>query len=428
MPPPAHRSPTASTNSVSAPPDSSVSAAALPGDANADGTVDISDLAIVLTNYDKTGMTWSQGDFNGDGVGHQRPGQRPDQLRHDCRGVCDTRTVRRAGAVHSAVLTAAGLLSLFLCLEEAEVVDWGFGATTIDCLSGRQSRKRLFTARGASRALGTPIAQLSGPLAIAARVCHLLADYRHKGYARIRLCGYFQEIRLVRCHESGAADNAKGGRWRRSLRRLRFARRRIFPKVVGLGLPRARQILWVRIVTPSDSLSNDERTQQYLSCSGSTSAGCGDSSSRWSPTGPTPTTSPRRCGSACGSSSTATTRRRISAPGPGRSPTTRCSPSRRSSPVGANRSARSSWKDRRGGRRDLRRVGRRAAGAEGLFREAARRQARVVDPLLLRRARRLATSPPSRAGPATPRGRAMLRTRMALRDCVDEALQQEEGP
>jgi hypothetical protein len=47
-----------------------VSAAApkFPGDANGDGTVDISDLSVVLTNYDQTNMGWSQGDFNGDGT------------------------------------------------------------------------------------------------------------------------------------------------------------------------------------------------------------------------------------------------------------------------------------------------------------------------------------------------------------------------
>jgi formylglycine-generating enzyme required for sulfatase activity len=38
-----------------------------PGDANGDGRVDINDLTIVLTNYNKTGMAWSQGDFTGDG-------------------------------------------------------------------------------------------------------------------------------------------------------------------------------------------------------------------------------------------------------------------------------------------------------------------------------------------------------------------------
>ena len=37
-----------------------------PGDANGDGQVDITDLTIVLTNYSKTGMAWSQGDLNGD--------------------------------------------------------------------------------------------------------------------------------------------------------------------------------------------------------------------------------------------------------------------------------------------------------------------------------------------------------------------------
>jgi hypothetical protein len=41
--------------------------AALPGDADLDGQVDIDDLTIVLANYNQTGMNWSQGDFNGDG-------------------------------------------------------------------------------------------------------------------------------------------------------------------------------------------------------------------------------------------------------------------------------------------------------------------------------------------------------------------------
>jgi probable HAF family extracellular repeat protein len=40
----------------------------LPGDANADGKVDISDLSKVLTNYDKNGLTWTSGDFTGDGI------------------------------------------------------------------------------------------------------------------------------------------------------------------------------------------------------------------------------------------------------------------------------------------------------------------------------------------------------------------------
>jgi hypothetical protein len=38
----------------------------LPGDANLDGKVDINDLTIVLTDYGKSGMVWSQGDLNGD--------------------------------------------------------------------------------------------------------------------------------------------------------------------------------------------------------------------------------------------------------------------------------------------------------------------------------------------------------------------------
>jgi probable HAF family extracellular repeat protein len=41
-----------------------------PGDVNGDGRVDINDLTIVLTNYGKTGMAWSQGDIDGDPTGH----------------------------------------------------------------------------------------------------------------------------------------------------------------------------------------------------------------------------------------------------------------------------------------------------------------------------------------------------------------------
>jgi formylglycine-generating enzyme required for sulfatase activity len=39
-----------------------------PGDANADGQVDINDLTIVLANFGKTGMTWTQGEFTGSGT------------------------------------------------------------------------------------------------------------------------------------------------------------------------------------------------------------------------------------------------------------------------------------------------------------------------------------------------------------------------
>jgi hypothetical protein len=38
-----------------------------PGDANLDGKVDITDLGKGLTNYDKSGLTWSDGDFDGSG-------------------------------------------------------------------------------------------------------------------------------------------------------------------------------------------------------------------------------------------------------------------------------------------------------------------------------------------------------------------------
>jgi hypothetical protein len=41
---------------------------AIPGDANKDGKVDVSDLGILAANYGVTsGATWSTGDFNGDG-------------------------------------------------------------------------------------------------------------------------------------------------------------------------------------------------------------------------------------------------------------------------------------------------------------------------------------------------------------------------
>lgn len=40
----------------------------LPGDADRDGDVDISDYLTLKANYGRTGMTWAQGDFTGDGV------------------------------------------------------------------------------------------------------------------------------------------------------------------------------------------------------------------------------------------------------------------------------------------------------------------------------------------------------------------------
>jgi hypothetical protein len=40
----------------------------LPGDANVDGTVDVADLNIVLTNFDQSASSFRQGDANNDGV------------------------------------------------------------------------------------------------------------------------------------------------------------------------------------------------------------------------------------------------------------------------------------------------------------------------------------------------------------------------
>ena len=58
----------ASTPSVSQGVGFLISVARLAGDANLDGKVDINDLTVVLTSYNRTtGMTWSTGDFNSDG-------------------------------------------------------------------------------------------------------------------------------------------------------------------------------------------------------------------------------------------------------------------------------------------------------------------------------------------------------------------------
>ena len=40
----------------------------VPGDANYDGKVDINDLTIVLAHYNKSGLTWAQGEFTGSGT------------------------------------------------------------------------------------------------------------------------------------------------------------------------------------------------------------------------------------------------------------------------------------------------------------------------------------------------------------------------
>ena len=40
----------------------------LPGDANMDWTVNVADLTLLLSNYNKTGMVWANGDFTSDGT------------------------------------------------------------------------------------------------------------------------------------------------------------------------------------------------------------------------------------------------------------------------------------------------------------------------------------------------------------------------
>ena len=43
-------------------------AAPLAGDANSDGRVDVNDLTVVLTNFGRSGMGWSKGEFTGSGT------------------------------------------------------------------------------------------------------------------------------------------------------------------------------------------------------------------------------------------------------------------------------------------------------------------------------------------------------------------------
>ena len=44
-------------------------AAADPGDANGDGQVNVNDLTVVLSHFNQTGCTWSQGSMDGDPTG-----------------------------------------------------------------------------------------------------------------------------------------------------------------------------------------------------------------------------------------------------------------------------------------------------------------------------------------------------------------------
>ena len=79
--------------------------------------------------------------------------------------------------------------------------------------------------------------------------------------------------------------------------------------------------------------------------------------------------------------------------------------------------------DCRRGFQALGRVGRRPAGAEGLFREAPSRQAGITGALLFRGADHCASLPPSWAGRSTPRDKPFCARGSRLRDCIEETLE-----
>ena len=89
----------------------------LPGDANADGTVNGADLNTVLSNYNQTGMDWWHGDFNDDGTVN---GTDLNTVLSNYNQHVERRR-RRARTVDLVVGGRGPRRSAGLCLEEAKV-------------------------------------------------------------------------------------------------------------------------------------------------------------------------------------------------------------------------------------------------------------------------------------------------------------------
>ena len=90
-------------------------AAAVPGDANLDGKVDVNDLTVVLTNFGKSGMTWATGDFVGNGTVDIN--DLTIVLAHfdQTFGATPGGNVSAVPEPSSLVLVGAGAVSLFAC-------------------------------------------------------------------------------------------------------------------------------------------------------------------------------------------------------------------------------------------------------------------------------------------------------------------------
>ena len=97
----------------------------LNGDADLNGTVNGADLNTVLSNYNKTGMSWSQGDFNYDGTVNGADLNTVLSNYNQCR----ERRRRRARTVHPVVGGRGPGGSAGLRLAEAKVtanpIAWG---------------------------------------------------------------------------------------------------------------------------------------------------------------------------------------------------------------------------------------------------------------------------------------------------------------
>jgi hypothetical protein len=92
---------------------SMVLATTLPGDANLDGTVNINDLSKVLTNYDKTGTIWTDGDF--DGNNSVDISDLSKVLTNYDKSAAAGAGIKAVPEPSTLVLFAAGLVSLMVC-------------------------------------------------------------------------------------------------------------------------------------------------------------------------------------------------------------------------------------------------------------------------------------------------------------------------